>query len=197
MLDGREDIEGVPLVEYANIWWQWTVTMPEELSPVRDTTGQHCAVGQTGNVWFLAGGFGTSKIKRTCEIPAGKYIFFPVINMVYYASKDFPLTCKEVKKYAALNNDELLSIAVELDGISASNPAHTRLASADCFDLMARVPREYNPPKVFPSASDGYWVMLKPLTKGKHSLKFNAQYDRNKGPYAKMAQDIEYDLIIK
>lgn len=197
VVDGRESVEGVPLVEYTNLWWQWTVTMPKALSPVRDKTGQHCAVGQTGNVWFLAGGFGTSKIKRRCEIPAGKYLFFPVINMLYYTPEGEKDTCDEVKKDAALNNDELLSIAVELDGVHAANPGHSRLASVDCFDLMAKVPRDQNPPKLFPAATDGYWIMLKPLTKGTHILKFNAMYDREKGAYAKMAQDIEYELIIK
>lgn len=197
MADGSEDIDGKPLVEYANSWWQWTATMSKEKSPVRDKTGELCGVGQSGNVWFLAGGFGTSKIKRRCEMPSGKYVFFPVINMVYYTPEGEVDTCAEVKRRAALNNDELLSIYVEFDGVAAANPGHSRLASAKCFDLMGKVPPEQHPPKLYPSASDGYWIMLKPLAKGVHTLKFNAQYDRNKGAFAKMAQDIEYELIVK
>ncbi len=192
-----EEIDSKPLNYYANKWWQWTYTMPKALSPVRDTTGRNCHVGQNGNVWFLAGGYGTSKISRTCIIPEEKYIFFPVINMLYYPRREGGITCNEAKSLAALNNDELISIEVELDSLVSSNPAHGRIASQDCFDLLGLIQKENNVPKVYPAATDGFWVMLKPLPKGEHRLRFNAMYNRDKGAYSKMAQDIEYTLIIK
>jgi hypothetical protein len=190
-------VEGKPASDYANIWWQWTYTMPKELSPVRDLTGEFCHAGQSGNVWFLAGGYGSSKINRRCSIPEGKYIFFPVINMVYWPARGGALTCEEAKQSAALNNDHLLSIEITLDGISAWNPANTRISSEDCFDLLGLIPRDLSPPKVYPAATDGYWVMLKPLSKGTHKLRFKAQYNRENGAFSKMAQDIEYDLLIE
>lgn len=192
-----DEVSGKPLAEYANIWWQWTYTMPKELSPVRDKTGENCHQGQGGDVWFLAGGYGSSRISRKCTIPEGKYIFFPIINMVYYPRSDSNLACETVKKSAALNNDELLNISVELDGVSSENPAHYRLSSPDCFDLLGLIPKEENAPKVYPAASDGYWVMLKPLKKGKHVLKFSAQYDRENGAYGKMLQDIYYEIMVQ
>ncbi len=192
-----EEVNSKPLDYYANRWWQWTYTMPKELSPVRDRTGQNCHVGQSGAVWFLAGGYGTSTISRTCVVPEGKYLFFPVINMVYYPRREGGLTCNEAKSLAALNNDELITIEVELDSLISSNPTHGRIASQECFNLLGLVPEEYKVPVVYPAATDGFWVMLKPLSKGEHKLKFNAKYNREKGAYSKMAQDIEYTLIIK
>ncbi len=192
-----DTVEGKHLSTYANMWWQWTYTMPRDMSPVVDRTGEKCHVNQQGDVWFLAGGYGSSQIKRTCEIPEGKYIFFPVINMLYSFNGDIEVSCEEAKRWASLDNDELLTIEIELDSMVATNPAHSRIASEECFDLLGLVPEEYDAPRIFPSAADGFWIMLKPLTKGKHTLKFNAQYDREKGAFSKMAQDIEYDLIIK
>lgn len=197
MVQPGELVAGKRLDEYANTWWQWTYTMPKEISPVRDTTGRYCHVGQQGEVWFLAGGYGSSKIKRICEIPEGKHIFFPVINMAYWPRNEGSISCESVKRSAALNNDELLSIEVELNSMKAQNPAETRLASENCFNLLGLVPKEFNPPNVYPAATDGYWVMLKPLSKGTHVLKFNAMYDREKGAYSKMAQDIEYEIVVK
>jgi hypothetical protein len=197
MIQPNEVVDGNTINDYVNIWWQWAYSMPNESSPVRDVTGERCHVGQHGKVWFLAGGYGTSKIRRRCTIPEGKYIFFPVINMVYWPKQKGSLSCEDAKKYAALNNDELLSIEINLNEAHASNPAHTRLSSEKCFNLLGLVPLEYNPPNVYPAASDGYWVMLKPLEKGLHTLKFNAIYDREKGPYSKMAQDIEYEIIVE
>jgi len=190
-------VDGKPVSDYINIWWQWTYTMPKELSPVRDLTGEFCNVEQKGNVWFLAGGYGSSTIKRSCVIPEGKYIFFPVINMVYWPRYEDSLSCKNAKKSAALNNDELLSIEINLDSISAWNPANTRISSSECFDLLGLIPRELDPPKVYPAATDGYWVMLKPLPKGAHTLTFKAQYNSENRAYSKMAQDIEYELTVE
>ena len=184
--------------DYPNIWWQWAYSLPKPINPVRDLTGENCHQGQSGDVWFLAGGFGSSTIKRKCEIPAGKFIFFPVINMVYYKSQEGEFSCDDAKKYAALNNDKLIAIDIELDGVKASNPAHTRLSSEECFNIFERLPKEAGAYNAFPSATDGYWVMLKPLPKGKHTLKFKAGYNREKdGAFGKMAQDIEYELEIK
>lgn len=195
MASPEQIIDGKPIAEFANIWWQWTYSIPKELSPVRDLTGEHCQQGQFQGVWFLAGGFGSSTIRRKCEIPDGKYIFFPVINMAYWNPVGGALSCEQVKELAALNNDNLISIDVTLDSVGASNPAHTRLASEQCFDLLGLTPATLNPPKLYPA--DGYWVMLKPLSKGVHHLKFQAKYDRENGAYSQMAQDIEYELTIK
>ncbi|QLQ31492.1 MAG: hypothetical protein HZT40_07680 [Candidatus Thiothrix singaporensis] len=197
MISKSEMVGGRLVSEYPNIWWQWTYTMPREVNPVRDLTGEHCQEGQKGGVWFLAGGYGSSKISRKCEIPKNDYIFFPIINMLYYPRGDAQILCESVKRNAALNNDKLLSIEVSLDGMVAMNPAHTRMSSDNCFDLMGGIPSDQHPPKIFPSATDGYWVMLKPLSEGKHILKFNAQYNREKGAFSKMVQDIEYELIVK
>lgn len=192
-----DEVHSKSLEDYANMWWQWTYTMPKEVSPVRDNTGENCHVGQSGDVWFLAGGYGTSKISRECVIPAGKHIFFPVINMVYYPGRKGALSCEDAKAAAALNNDELLSIEITLDSLISSNPTHARISSTECFDLLGLVPEEYKAPRVYPAATDGFWIMLKPLSKGEHLLKFDAQYNRDKGGYSKMAQDIEYKLIVE
>lgn len=190
-------IGGHPIEDYANIWWQWAYSTPRDINPVRDISGENCHQGQSGDVWFLAGGFGSSTIKRKCEIPAGKHIFFPVINMVYYKPADGDLTCENAQKYAALNNDKLIEINIELDATKASNPAHSRLTPQTCFNIFERLPKEAGAYNAFPSASDGYWIMLKPLAKGKHTLKFQAKYNRENGAFGKMAQDIEYELEVK
>jgi hypothetical protein len=169
---------------------------PEE-SAVVDETGAQCHVNQTGDVWFLAGGYGTSLIQRSCAVPAGKYLFFPVINMVYAQPGNHRVSCAAAMYRAALNNDALLVIDVELDGARLTEPERYRLKSPECFDLAGRIPLELNPARVYPSAADGYWMMLKPLPRGSHTLKFRAIYNRADGAFGSMAQDIEYSLTIE
>ncbi|WP_307813409.1 hypothetical protein [Streptomyces sp. N35] len=64
----------------AGRWWQWALSAPDELSPVRDETGEHAAWNQPDDLWFLAGTYG-GKVVRTCAIPADRPVFFPVFNI--------------------------------------------------------------------------------------------------------------------
>ena len=196
---------GIPVVglqqsDYANMWWQWAVSMPATQSPVRDRVGDKCGVNQVGPVWFLAGGYGSSHIKRTCTIPSDKYVFFPIINMIYYPREGRRApSCQSVKAGAALNNQYLRSFKIIIDKQQYLNPALYRQASKKCFDLIARKPNITESQHVYPSATDGYWIMLKPLSVGRHHIAFRAEYDRprgSRGNFGKMVQDIEYDIKV-
>src|SRR3954470_5797318 len=54
--------------EWAAMWWQWAFSIPADHNPQLDPTGADCAVGQSGNVFYLAGIFGAGAGNRTCEI---------------------------------------------------------------------------------------------------------------------------------
>lgn len=79
---------GVPAGEWAARWWQWSLGVPADRNPMSDTDGRHCAQGQQGSVWFLAGYWGSAgtPVYRNCHVPAGKAIFFPVVNTVWITS---------------------------------------------------------------------------------------------------------------
>ncbi|HTP35773.1 MAG TPA: hypothetical protein VMJ75_26535 [Candidatus Acidoferrales bacterium] len=56
--------------------------IPAATNPNLDATGAHCAAGQSGQVWFLAGSFGTlpSPINRSCTVPTGTSLLVPVLT---------------------------------------------------------------------------------------------------------------------
>jgi hypothetical protein len=62
-------------------WWQWALAEPASNNPLTDTTGQFAAVNQRGRVWFLAGNLGGGTTIRTITVPAGKALFFPIVNV--------------------------------------------------------------------------------------------------------------------
>ncbi|MHA6897021.1 hypothetical protein ACQUJT_23535 [Ralstonia pseudosolanacearum] len=177
-------------------WWQWAMSIPPETSPLRDSTGANCGTAQQGAVWFLAGGFGSSKFRRTCVIPANRPLFFPVVNMLYYpAMGNDTYTCGQAKAAAALNNESAIDLFVELNGVALQDVKRYRVASDKCFDIFERIQPEQRPYKAYPSASDGYWILLKPLQRGRYTLKFGGRYNRESSAYGHMVQDIEYELI--
>jgi len=184
------------LSAYANAWWQWAYAMPQRDSPVRDLTGVHCAQGQEGPVWFLAGGFGSSKIERHCQIPANRHLFFPIINMIVVARPDARRSCADVKADAAANNDRYVQLRATLNGQRLTGLQGHRIRSDSCFDPLARVPEEFAPPSWAPSATDGYWLMLRPLPAGQHELSFQAFYTNQESAFGEMVQNISYTLTI-
>jgi hypothetical protein len=76
---------GLSYQQWSARWWQWAASIPFDQNPILDPTGADCAINQSGPVWFLAGtsGFSTT---RSCAVPAGKMIFFPIVNLL----NDYP-----------------------------------------------------------------------------------------------------------
>lgn len=78
--------------EWSAAWWQWAYAQPGPTNPVTDLTGEHCAQGQSGSVWFLAGSFGV-EATRNCTIPGSKALFFPVLNSAWYTGEGDEKDC--------------------------------------------------------------------------------------------------------
>ncbi|MBT2402515.1 MULTISPECIES: hypothetical protein [unclassified Streptomyces] len=79
MGDGDWRIDEAEGGRLAARWWQWALSAPEDRSPVSDTTGRYADWRQPEDLWFLAGTYG-GRVVRRCGIPAGRPVFFPVLN---------------------------------------------------------------------------------------------------------------------
>jgi len=71
---------GVGYAELSVRWQKYANQQPPDANPLLDDTGDKCAAGQEGHVFYLVGGFGTAAKNRVCSIPPGKMLFFPLIN---------------------------------------------------------------------------------------------------------------------
>jgi hypothetical protein len=94
-------------------WWQFALSLPASKNPLVDATGEKCAVGQRGEVWFLVGSF-IGPVTRACLIPEGKALFFPAINLVdiNVATQ----TADELRDEIAPSVDAVTTLSVEVDG---------------------------------------------------------------------------------
>lgn len=197
-LPADSHVRGSSYQQLTAAWWQWALSMP--VPPFLDPDGRICAVDQQGPVWFLAGTSGHGPVKRSCEVPEDKYLLLPVINM-YRASRHAegsqPLSrkaCETLRGDAALNNDHLESAQVLIDGQRVPDVRRYRVAS-DCFDLHPEWKSEPGQVRTL-AASDGYWLLLPPLSKGRHTISVGANYGKPGVAYGRMVQSFEYELWI-
>jgi len=170
-------------------WWQWANSMVGYKSPVRDMTGKNCANGQEGDIWFLAGSYSQNKVARKCTIPSGKYIMFPLVNWLLFPGKDPSIECEGVKQGVKRLADRIERLHLEIDGEPVQDLKRYRAATDKCFRLYADSDFSEFLGRTSPAASDGYWVVLKPLPAGEHIIRFGGKQPRFK-------QNIEYTITI-
>jgi len=183
-----EAVEGMSQAEWSRAWWQWAGSFELDTSPIADRTGALCGSRQGGKVWFLAGTYGTRRTVRTCKVPRGKYLFFPLINYVVMPNPSVgPVGCAAMTAMAARVTNDASSLVLEIDGVRVPGLGSYRQATKGCFDIGERSePRA----RVFPTAANGYYVMVRPLGPGQHTLEFG-------GALPSMLQAVTYTLIVE
>lgn len=187
--------------ELSAAWWKWALAQKTSENPLLDVTGENCGVGQSDQVWFLAGSFvGMGPIDRTCTVPAGRRLFFPVLNNVYVGFQNWGDTIEAARPGAADRIDEVLAmpgveLTVQIDDFVLSDKDlragyrvygndSTQAMYSPIFDVALPVNPadnllgidptvECSPEGVcWPCANDGIYVLTHPLSVGKHTIKF-------------------------
>jgi hypothetical protein len=167
-------------------WLQWSGALLYYAGPIFDETGEQCGEGQAGPVWYLPGTAGGA-VSRSCTIPVGKQIVFPLLNY-YSAVPDSYYTTPESKQafldYLAATsdfifNDITCSLTAKLNGqdlysdltdtwVSVLEPFEVELPDdpdnfADWFGLVGGTTD---------AAGSGYYARTPPLPPGHHTLEF-------------------------
>ncbi len=186
---------GLSYGEWSAKWWQWALSIPTDRNPLIDTTGEFCGEEQSGNVWFLAGTFGGSAT-RTCTIPAGKAILFPIINAECSTVEGNGETKAELSACAKDLIDLVTVKEATVDGVSLQNLDSYRVQSP-LFTFT--IPPDNilgidtgGTSESSNSVSDGYWILLAPLSVGEHTVHF-----RGVVPEFNFETEVTYELTVK
>lgn len=182
-------LRGLTAGEWSAKWWRWALETPASVNPLLDTTGAHCDVGQTGRVWFLAGTLGPGDpVVRTCAIPTGTALFFPAVNAFCVAEGDGSLEAQ--RACAAAFVAGATSTQVEIDGVPVESIASYR-ALSPAFDLILPDDNVFGAPAGLytPTAADGFYLMLSPLSRGQHTIHIRAEFGAD-------AVDVTYLLTV-
>jgi hypothetical protein len=171
---------GTTYGEWSARWWQWFYMLPQngpKPHPLNWSGPSDCSTGQLGPVWFLAGipnATGTTTVN--CHIPAGKALFFPMINAEcsdQEAPPSYGATPQARQQCAhALLSSVGNSLIATVDGHSI-NDLKTFEAQSPDFDFAVPFSNVVPLPggAFAQSGADGYYIMLF-LTPGQHTIHF-------------------------
>jgi hypothetical protein len=191
--------------EWSGAWWQWAYSIPVDMNPVADPTGEFAAVGQSGPVWFLAGNFGGTTV-RNAAVPAGKALFFPIINTVWINLPDYGDDPWSDEQRAFARSiigpfiDNAFDLSCTIDGVAVQDFGSYRAITPDGAEYLVTLPENnitgFLPAGTYgPSVDDGIYLMLAPLTRGSHTIHFTSASTGS--VLGDFALDVTYHLIIE
>ena len=193
---GYDDKKKIPEIfpankvsELGDRWWQWITGLDKNVvNPFEELGQEGCDVGlqDNGKLLFLVG---SPRLNTTgdfpeheCGIPQGTSLLFPIVNVVCDDLEPSPFFgAYETEQRICANNllDRYDNLTLEIDGYEVQNLEQYRIDSpAGGFEFTA----VENNPVFIPAGngtgvSDGFWILLKPLKPGEHTITFSGALD--------------------
>jgi hypothetical protein len=195
--------------ELAVAWTQWAYSKPVGVSPLigEYEGGPKCdgtPVSPTqGKQWFLAGTSNGSEVVRTCTMPVGTHLFFPVVSVVGFPFPNAPDETPETERALAIAYiDEVLaapdfSMLVTVDGKMVKSNRIVRAGNISGPFFTLTLPED-NVVGVlageYEATANGLWVTLPPLPPGEHTIHF--EMSATTTTFGRVTQDNTYNLTV-
>ncbi|MBP0595684.1 hypothetical protein J8I87_39825 [Paraburkholderia sp. LEh10] len=189
--------------DWSTVWWQHMTSIPFD-----PTT--NCGYGQSGPVWFLAespSGKGAQSL--SCTVPAGKAIFVPIINVECSTLEKPPFSTspngmpngnfgcadeESCRRCATTYGDHIVAsdLNASIDNTPVTNLTTFRAASPPFTFNAANKNVFINAVGRGTSASDGYWLLVRPLSVGTHTIRLHGSFDILNN----FTEDVVYTIIV-
>ena len=174
------NVLGKSYAEWSADWWRWLWSSTPATNPGFDETGELVDFNQSGNVWFLAPNFGGVTV-RNATIPTGKFLFTDVAAWFFAPQIGDPEDETALRAAAAAAADATMNVRFEVDGVAVPNMDDFRVQS-DLFDYTLPEDNMFTffgfpsaAGNYYPAVSDGWFVMIPPLSKGEHTIRMYAE----------------------
>jgi hypothetical protein len=188
---------GLSYAQWTANWWKWAMEIPTPNNPIPYKTGTNCAQQQSGPVWFLAGSNG-APIVRDCVIPLGKALLFGPLNSECSYAEDSTLKTEDQLRSCAVNLDVGGVPHVTVDGVALKSLDNYKIQSP-IFNFTFPQNNVFGArPGPSQSVSDGWFIMLQPLSPGNHTVHlYGAVLANPTTGTQSFASDATYHLVVK
>jgi hypothetical protein len=193
--------------DWAEAWWQWCLSIPHPMHSLFGNGGVE--VGQSGPIWFLGGNFagGTQPVVRNCTVPADRAPFFPIVNYEDSTAEEDVLgnpgtTINALRTIVEKGIDEAVNhgtLVLEIDKHRVPELSETCRVQSPVFSYTLPADNIWSffygttfaPGLYAPAVDDGIYVLLKPLSPGKHVIHFHAEL-----PSGGLFVDVTYNITV-
>lgn len=200
---------GEPYNVWISKWMQWNVNIPLEGHPRDSYSPEKCHENQGGPVWYLPDIL-AGKEDRTCFIPSGKGILFPISTGACWNDGNPQFMTETELKKCAMEGNDYLHFNAYLNDTKLTDLKDDRVQSP-AFNIT--IPREsytrYSVSETggigecevcpfgnFTAFVDGYFIFLKPLQKGVYDISFSYTTVENPTPDYKHFAELKYHLVV-
>ena len=195
---------GLSYDEHAQNFWKWLLSIPASESPMDDTKGDKCTVGQTNtnsSVFYL--GPGEGKIERTCTVPTGKGLLIPVME-VEQSDKEIPgASIEDLTNAAKKDQDGVNSLYLKIDNeeYTYNDLLKYRTQPTEPFQVIFPDNGIFGVVDGGPSqvVADGWYIISEPLTPGNHTVHSRSSLSCPDVGCVEpaFAMDVKYNIIAK
>jgi hypothetical protein len=167
-------------------WWQQFVALSGNAL-------DRCDIG-TGDVVFLAGTATNDPATRSCTISSQQSILVPLINVECSTAEEDGETPAELRKCARDIADQFTDLSLVIDGTPVADLTTFRVGSP-VFTFTAAAGNVFGiPAGTTRSVADGYWVLIRPLAPGTHTISFGGTFPNPQGDFTPRAT---YTLTVR
>ncbi|HEX2912046.1 MAG TPA: hypothetical protein VH186_14655 [Chloroflexia bacterium] len=171
---------GKTYYQWAEAWYQWLFPLWGQKG-VNLFGGSECvSLNQNQEVFFLTGTSGGNHVERHCSIPAGRPLFFPVLNTAYFedpAVYDHSMKPPYVPAtwvkllYQALAPDNT-SLQAWIDDVPVANLRDYLVVTDPQKPFPVNIPAFGI--KNWEGVQGGFYLLVNPLSPGKHTIRILA-----------------------
>jgi hypothetical protein len=173
--------------EWVAAFWQYALARPLEGHPFVDSPEYDFSAGQSGKVWFWSApdddGNG-NPIEREVTIPKNTSLFLTVRDVEVSSLEEAPFfgaTEEEQRAGADYFADHIRNVSVSIDGAPVRTVKSYRFDSPQ-FEFDAPTPWIFGATGGHGTAvGDGYYLMIKPLSKGTHTIEYSGTFHFDAG----------------
>ena len=196
--------QGKTYSQWEASFWQWAMALPINgpiPHPFLDCQNRPISAGQSGNVWYWSA---PDVPNETCDqsatvIPAGTYIFLSTLDVEASTLDTFPFQAftADAQRQIAINfTNDIQDLFCTIDGTPVVNIRSYRTLT-DQFSFFAPTPWVFNPTGAGgngTSVGDGYFLLLKPLPPGPHTIHYGGRFHFRPGDFGH-GQPLPPDVI--
>jgi PEP-CTERM motif len=169
---------GKTVGEWSAEWWKYILSVPADQNPALDPTGVNANINQQGPVFFLAGTFDGTSVTRDITIPADKALLFPLVNFVNISDPSNPETEEQLRVLVTQQADAVSQLNTSIDGTDIPEAElFLHREPSPGFSVTLPDGNIFGAPSgvYSPAVSDGYWLLLEPLSPGQHEISFGGK----------------------